>query len=164
MPPLFAHTEPGPQSVSNEHVFPYVLFVSSGAYTGCLSLLLPGEIPPTHTPYIEAEDFKHLLPGEQSVLNWHAELFVEMPKVKPINKIANNNSLFIFFLLSPQYVNALNRCAWARQPFAPKFQKKRRAFSQRLNLAYQAVLTPARRPESLGLYEKAYKLRVAMAG
>ncbi|MEI7997730.1 MAG: hypothetical protein WCH01_22820 [Methylococcaceae bacterium] len=34
LPPCFTQTEPGPQSVLNEQVLPYVPLRSSGAWTG----------------------------------------------------------------------------------------------------------------------------------
>ncbi|MBK7846968.1 MAG: hypothetical protein IPJ73_06390 [Zoogloea sp.] len=64
----------------NEHVLPYERFTSSGAVTGCRSLLLPGDIPPTQTPYIEPDALRHLLPGWQSVSKEHANALVDKPQ------------------------------------------------------------------------------------
>ncbi len=86
----FRHRLEGPQSVSNEHVLPrrFLTLGSSGSYTGFLSHVLPGFIPPMHMPLILKSFFTHLLPTAQSVSNWQARALEQTSKsTRPIERI-----------------------------------------------------------------------------
>lgn len=70
--------------------------MSRGADTGVLSLLLPGDIPPTHAPY-RPPFLTQELPGLQSVSNEQA---IALPHIDA-NRIAVN--AIIFFMMISSY-------------------------------------------------------------